>query len=523
MPACSESIPAPALAAGDSAAAPVCVLQLARLGDFLQSTPLLAALRRRHPGRPLVMVVNPAQEPLARACPLVDRVVVVHSDALQGLLAGGGPVSAGDRQRWRELTAPLAELRPAEVYNLNLSRLAGRLAGFWPRAHQGAWRLMPGGRLVNRPWVRLVMNLVADRRLTRLHLCDILASYADPPGPPLARLCQEVAPPARRRAARLLGGDGSPLVVLQLGANSDLRRWPLQSFAGLARELLAWGARPVLVGSAGEAGLGRRLRRMLGEASDGVCDLMGRTDLPTLAAVLERAALVVSGDTGTLHLATAVGAPVLALFMGPAQVHETGPYGEGHLVFQARDACGPCQEQNPACHGQAPCRRLLSPELVWRAARGLLEGTAAEQVGSALEPVPGVQVWQSRLDLFGQRYRPLRPIPLSAQDALALALREAGRVLMRSNYRPEPERLAAELSGEYLPPAASVRDALRDLAQGGAELVRVVERAGRTELEAFLRRWPRLAFLGALALEGEVDRLPAACRAARQVLQAAAD
>ncbi|MFH1061026.1 MAG: glycosyltransferase family 9 protein, partial [Pseudomonadota bacterium] len=437
------------------------VLQLARLGDFLQTTPLLAALRARHPQARILTVVTPAQVPLALGCGLADAVFALDPAGLEDAAADPDPARA--RARLAGLCAPLWAQPAAAVYNLNLSPLAAGVAAGWAGAQAHGWRLGGGGRrLLGAPWADFVMLTVADRRLTRLHLCDILASYAEPTGPPLTRLAQVVDPAAAADMAELMPPGDRPRVALQLGANSDLRRWPVASFAALAQGLMAAGAAVVLVGSQRERVLGRRLLRALGPVGSQVCDLMGRTDLPGLAAVLSACDLVVSGDTGSLHLATAVGAKVLALFMGPAAAPETGPYGAGHLVLQARDLCGPCAEHSPACAGAAPCRQLISPAAALTAALALLAGADAQGAAAGLDLPAGVEALAGELDGFGQRYRPLRPRGLEAANALALALREAGRVLLRPAYAPPPA--GPELAAQWLAPAGNEMPALAGLA-----------------------------------------------------------
>ncbi|MFZ5586627.1 MAG: glycosyltransferase family 9 protein [Thermodesulfobacteriota bacterium] len=518
MPAWSESAmrPDPADQAGEPAA--LAVLQLARLGDFLQTTPLLAALRARHPQARVLAVVAPAQAPLALGCGLADEVLLLDPAGLEDAAADPDPARA--RARLAGLCAPLWSRPARAVYNLNLSPLAAGVAAGWAGAARHGWRLGGDGRrLVGAPWAEFVMLMVADRRLTRLHLCDILASYAEPAGPPLARLAQRVDPAAAQAVARLLPA-GRPRVALQLGANSDLRRWPVENFAALAQGLLAAGAAVVLVGSQRERVLGRRLMRALGPAGAEVGDLMGRTDLAGLAAALAACDLVVSGDTGSLHLATAVGVKTLALYMGPAAVHETGPYGAGHLVLQARDHCGPCQEHSPACAGAAPCRRLITPAAALQAALALLEGAGAEQAAAGLELPPAVEPLAGELDGFGQRYRPLRPRRLDARAALALALREAGRVLLRPAYAPPPA--GVELAGEWLAPRPEDAAGLAGLAAAAQRLALAAASEDAAQAGGVAGLAPGLRPLAALAGPDAPPRLAAACRAAAGWLAAAA-
>jgi len=100
-----------------------------------------------------------------------------------------------------------------------------------------------------------------------------------------------------------------------------------------------------------------------------VLDLAGKTDLIELAAVLSRAALVVSVDTGPMHLAAALGRPVVAVF-GPTNPVRTGPYGPGHTLVTARLDCQPCYRRR--CR-HLRCLQAVSVEQVTAAALAALE------------------------------------------------------------------------------------------------------------------------------------------------------
>lgn len=485
------------------------VIQLARLGDFLQTTPLLAALGKPH------VLVTPAQAPLALACRHRERVFIMDPATLED--AAGASESPRLRlARLGGLLEPLAGLAVGEVYNLNLSGLCAGLASLWPGAGVHGWRWQER-RIAGEAWSPFLMNLVADRRLTRLHLSDILASYAAPQGPPLERLEHRVEPAARQKARELLPA-GRPLAALQLGANNDLRRWPVASFALLAKGLWAQGVGLVLVGSGRERVLARRLLRELGEGGREARDLMGRTDLPTLAAVLEACDLTVSADTGSLHLATAVGSRVLALFMGPAQVHETGPYGHGHLVLQARDQCGPCQEHAPVCQGAAPCRRLISPQEALKAALALLGGASARRAAAGLSLPPGVEALAGEMDAFGQRYRPLQARPLSLGEGLAYSLREAGRLLLRPDYDFQADQVGRELAEGYSAPSQETRRQLAGLAGAAARLAAACHNGDADAARRVMAQAPGLKPLALTAGPQAPAGLSHACRAASAVL-----
>jgi hypothetical protein len=210
--------------------------------------------------------------------------------------------------------------------------------------------------------------------------------------------------------------------------------------------------------------------------------------------------------------------------MGPAQAHETGPYGAGHLVLQARDQCGPCQEHRPACQGRAPCRRLITPSAALTAALGLLAGLGAERVAAGLDLPAGVEPLAGAMDAFGQRYRPLRPAPLTAQEGLALALREAGRALLRPAYDPGPETLGHELAREHQAPAAAERPALEEMAKAATALAQAALAGDALAARRLAGRAPGLTPLaGLVGLVGAQapPRLDRACRLAAGALEAA--
>jgi ADP-heptose:LPS heptosyltransferase len=111
------------------------------------------------------------------------------------------------------------------------------------------------------------------------------------------------------------------------------KRWPAARFAMLAQALGKLGTVPVVVGSPHEAPLGGAIR----EACPGAVDLVGQTDIATLAALAQGARLTVGNDTGVCHLATAAGCPVIVLFSGGTDPERCAPRGRLVRVLAAPD------------------------------------------------------------------------------------------------------------------------------------------------------------------------------------------
>lgn len=199
-----------------------------------------------------------------------------------------------------------------------------------------------------------------------------LLSHAGIPGSP-APYDYTVTEDERRSAATLLGrreADEAPLVILHPGANWPHKRWAPERFATLGDRLAhEIRARIVITGGPDDARLAQAVARHMRQPATG---LAGRTTLRELAACLEQAQLVVSNDTGVLHIAAALGRPVVALY-GPTSPAITGPLGDPSrvIVVHHPDCCPaiPCYQPH---HPGVPGMDAIGVEEVFAAAARLL-------------------------------------------------------------------------------------------------------------------------------------------------------
>ncbi|MGC8976843.1 MAG: glycosyltransferase family 9 protein [Candidatus Ratteibacteria bacterium] len=142
-----------------------------------------------------------------------------------------------------------------------------------------------------------------------------------------------------------LGINNSDLVVvLNPGAKFDGKRWDKKKFGELGKELIKiYGVKIVITGSEDEKELTKEIKEIINK--DNVYDFGGKTNLKELAAIFERSDLVVTNDTGSMHLACAVGAPVVAIF-GPSNPYRYGPIGNKNFVVHSDIECFPCRKEN---------------------------------------------------------------------------------------------------------------------------------------------------------------------------------
>lgn len=502
----------------------IAILNLTRFGDLIQTTPVISGLRRRYPEAELHLILKSRFRAVAELLPPVDCVHAIDGDELARALTS---TTLPWLERFRAVEQALRALEaiPFDLaLNFTHSRASAVLLSLLDAREVRGFTLdRDGHRRVDDPWLRYMSVLVRARTLARLNLVDVYLGAAGLAGQG-ERLSARVPASAREAAAALLPGD-APRVALQLGASLELRTWEIERHAAALRALARRvpGVRIALVGVAAEAARARALVDACPEL--GFDDLVARTDFPTLAAALARVRLLVTADTGTMHLAAAVGTPTLSLFLGPAYPHETGPYGAGHLVVHSRIGCAPCNH-GVAC-GFAACHADVPPEWLGDLAARVALGEPLD--GVAL--LPRADLLVSEFDEGGLwRLAPLARREPRAADLLALAYRaafvesfggpeaDAGRVRAlaerwfgRSDGVPARalETLAAleelgDLAGGTAASLARPGLPRARIADAGRRLRQIDERVG-----ALGRAEPLVAPLS-LALEDDLQTLPEA-------------
>jgi len=172
---------------------------------------------------------------------------------------------------------------------------------------------------------------------------------------------------SRSEWRRLIGPGGAPVVAIAPGSRASSRRWDSNRFTAIANRLLGAGARVVVLGSSDE----REITATV--AGTRALDLGGRTNLLVLAAGLAESRLLICNDSGTMHLAAAVGTPTISLW-GAGDPAVTGPVGSGHaLVGTTALPCVPCIRNSCPRRGKGTvlsdaereCMALVSVDQVW--------------------------------------------------------------------------------------------------------------------------------------------------------------
>ncbi len=308
------------------------VVRLSSIGDVVHTLPALAALRRA--GWDADWLVEPPARVLLEGNPAVSQVFAA-------------PFAKAFR--WRAALATLRALR-ARRYDVALDFQGLWKSAAWTRLSgaarvlgwQAASRREPASQL-------LIRERVARESARRRHVIDknleLLAPLGIAAGGtrefPLPRPADAVA----RVDAGLAGAGAQALVVLNPGGGWASKLWPAERFGELARELRASGLRPLVSWGPGEQELAERVVA----ASGGAAERSFPTSLLDLVELTRRARLVVAADTGPLHIACAVGTPVVALF-GPTDPLRNGPFAPADPVLRRTPDCAPCYSRSCQRH-----------------------------------------------------------------------------------------------------------------------------------------------------------------------------
>ncbi|MEG2173398.1 MAG: glycosyltransferase family 9 protein [Desulfovibrionaceae bacterium] len=385
----------------------IIVINLTRFGDLLQTQPLIHALTTQGHKVGLVCLKN-----FAPAAALLDGVDYVA--ALPGAL-----VLAEMDSDWRtalmRVQAFVDDVQqhfPVQGIVNTTATLSARLlarsltiGGQADISVQGFALDEDGFGCNGNVWATFLQGSTMRRLNSPFNIVDMFRMAGGcAAGPAVNRLRSPLAT-VRQAARRLLdrktasalqGQACTGYVSFQLGASEARRQWPVEYFARLGEALWSeFGLCPLLLGAPAE--------RPLAEAYAALTrtphvDAVGETDIPHLAALLQYSRLLVTNDTGTMHLAAGLDIPVLAIFLATAQAWDTGPYREHCCCLEPALPCHPCAFDS-TCPHDAACLRAISPETVWARIRGFMH---TGQWGSgASEDLPGSRVWLTETDVHG--------------------------------------------------------------------------------------------------------------------------
>jgi len=314
----------------------ILIIKPSSLGDVVHALPTVNLIRRKYPQAHISWLVNDTLTSLLQRCPIIDEIIPF------------------ERRRFGSLTQLphfrnfLATLK-GRHFDIAIDLQGLLRSGIISWATRAPRRI---GLSDAREGARFFYNEIV--RVPRAHAVDRYLLAAQHLG------CDSTPVEFPLGGSRSVTSEG--LIGVNPSARWATKLWGNDKFAELIRRLPS--ERVVLTGSAVE-------REQIDKIAQGRRNLVGQTDLFQLAELYRRCQVVVTNDSGPMHLAAAVGTPVVAIF-GPTDPALTGPYGDRHVVLRAGVPCSPCFKDSCANKVHMECMKLITVEQVLEAAKCFL-------------------------------------------------------------------------------------------------------------------------------------------------------
>ncbi len=400
----------------------ILVLNFTRIGDLIQTSPLLAGLKEEFPGCHITLAANVSFSGICQSLSDIDKTVVF--DPKRFIHADGGQTSIIDVYNYLdEFVTQLASEKYDMLINLshsNLTAIMGRLLNI-PDV-RGIDNDGEGNKVVNGSWLMYFSSLLSFRRYNTFNIVDIyqLGGGVKPKGRGLFIDSAKQFQMTDSLFAELGVAKGERLIGIQAGASMKERRWPSRNFAKCA-DIMArrWKAKAVLLGAATEKELVDEVAAFMETPH---INLAGKTTLEELVGVVKHCDVLVTNDTATMHIAAAVGTPIVALFLVHAYGFETGPYCEKAIILEPEIPCFPCLHSSTCPH--YACLELVTPEMVADAADHLV-GNPGGMPFLDPDTFPKVRLFTPYFDRYGfWDLRPLKKAPPRDTDILSRIYRQ---------------------------------------------------------------------------------------------------
>jgi lipopolysaccharide heptosyltransferase I len=354
----------------------ILLIKPSAVGDVIHALPVLAKLRARYPSARIDWMLTPQNAELVKGHPALSNVVLFARQAygrpwrdwssvldFAGMLAQlrgakydlvidlHGQIRSGAFALVTGAPTRIGFDRPRKSV-LNASRkLPEQAMGHaWKGAREGAWVAYTH---------RIPIPTLDAHAIDRyMWLGEMLGFGPDEPDFTLPIPAEAEEGVGAMLAGKGLGG--RPLALLTPGTVWETKHWLPENFAAVGRHFIQSGWDVVLAGAPRD----RAVCAVVARDCDGAVDLCGKTSLPQLASLVRRAGICITNDSGPMHLAAALGTPLVAVF-GPTDPVWVGPYGQARSVVRVGLACSPCYLRKlRECPYDHACMKQVSAEMV---------------------------------------------------------------------------------------------------------------------------------------------------------------
>jgi len=335
----------------------ILVVNVNWMGDVIFSSPVFMALHEQYPQAKITCLAVPRVKPVLELIPYVDEIIVFHEKRLRWNIFSKILFLLDIRRRGFDVVFLLHGSR-SRAQLMSKSGIAKRVG--YERKNRG-----------------LFLTDIIPVNKTKFHRSDyyleIIKSFGVPVNDSMCVLTVPIN--AKKEIDELLARQGVSeddfCIVVNTGGNWDLKQWPEENFCFLVEKLIRdLKVRVILSGAECDVERVKRIVKFCDDVNCEPIDLTGKTSISQLVALMQRANIVVSSDSGPLHVASAVGTSVIGIF-GPTRPEVTGPRGSGRVSILQQDV---------GCNRE-PCYKLDCPDHV------CMEAITVEEVVSVVRQI----------------------------------------------------------------------------------------------------------------------------------------
>ena len=350
----------------------ILLISLNRLGDNLQVTPILQVLRENNPAAAIWVLTEKGFDVVFNDNPYIDKIELFdrrnykgeHFTSVQILQSNLDPVLEKIRNQYFDL-----------IINRQSSREGAIIAGVIPAKEKRGYIALENGQFtIPDVWTRLLFAMSAERRHNPFSLVEYNVRIAGNTPNSITPYIHYDINSIKNFLKELNLADNHKIIVIQPGASTIFRQWDANNFIRLIQLLLKnnKNLKIVLLAGPEEKKLAEHIALNTGEVGTGRLFQSWHLTIKDIAALLSQSKLMITNDTGPMHVAEAVGCKVLCLYFGGSLINETAPYGQGNLVMQADLDCIPCSNYND-CPREYACKPVIKPENVAEIAAWMIE------------------------------------------------------------------------------------------------------------------------------------------------------
>lgn len=492
----------------------VLVIQLARLGDTLQSLMALRAAQQLYPQLEITFLARDRFADATKRVPWLHEVITLPTEALLSPILTRHQSEAQGIRDIAKWVRPLVQSTWDFVINWSYSESSSYLTGLLPaRVKLGYSRRSDGTLSSADGWSHYIQAIVQGSIHQNIHLTDILTTQlltalqihvgdpVDAGNSPVTSKAFFALEMGERDFGRSWRDLSRKWIGLQLGAGHETKTWSPESWARLATLILRNHpeCNLVLLGGPGESGKAEAFYAELRRnriSTSGILSLVGQTDFDLWASVIGRCQWIVAGDTAASHLASVLGTRVLNLSLGPVRLEETGPYGNGHYVVTSSRKCDGCLNESRTLSSHR-CREDVTPESVYqvwsyatsewirRGAQTLTEHFASSGLSQWESRLGSINVLRSRIrgteEGGGVVYEHILPRSLTIEAWSAQVLGHIARAWYCGWTPPIAQEITRPMIGPQL------IQSLRRLSESSQVLQKVCDEAQRSAQELHLK------------------------------------